>query len=148
MLSVPSQHNLECVNAYWKVICYTIVPHAYVRLLGHHHASLFVALRHRACAVSVLTLCPSLSAGCFWGPELAFQRVPGVISTEVGYTNGKVEAPTYEEVCTGNTGAAEVVQIMYDTAEVTFEQLLDVFWAKHDPTQLNRQGADQGTQYR
>lgn len=87
-------------------------------------------------------------AGCFWGVELAFQRVPGVVTTSVGYAQGKKENPSYEEVCDGNTGHAEVVQVKYDPAEVSFEQLLDVFWSRHDPTQLNRQGNDVGTQYR
>lgn len=90
----------------------------------------------------------TFGAGCFWGPELKFQRVPGVIATETGYTNGKVANPTYDEVCTGQTGASEVVQVVYDTAAVTFEELLDVFWKEHDPTTLNRQGGDRGTQYR
>eukprot|EP00197_Chlamydomonas_leiostraca_P010506 CAMPEP_0202865264 /NCGR_PEP_ID=MMETSP1391-20130828/5494_1 /ASSEMBLY_ACC=CAM_ASM_000867 /TAXON_ID=1034604 /ORGANISM="Chlamydomonas leiostraca, Strain SAG 11-49" /LENGTH=314 /DNA_ID=CAMNT_0049545085 /DNA_START=114 /DNA_END=1058 /DNA_ORIENTATION=+ len=86
--------------------------------------------------------------GCFWGPELVFQRVPGVVTTEVGYSNGNTEEPTYEEVCSGKTGHCEVVQVTYDNGAVTYEELLDVFWEKHDPTTLNRQGADQGTQYR
>lgn len=86
--------------------------------------------------------------GCFWGPELLFQRVPGVISTEVGYCNGTTDEPTYEEVCSGETGHCEVVQVTYDSATVGYDQLLDVFWEKHDPTQLNKQGGDQGTQYR
>lgn len=90
----------------------------------------------------------AFGAGCFWGVELAFQRVPGVVSTEVGYSNGEKPKVTYEEVCQGNTGHAEVVKVLYDPAEVTFEQLLDVFWEKHDPTTLNRQGGDTGTQYR
>ncbi|KAG2492468.1 hypothetical protein HYH03_009409 [Edaphochlamys debaryana] len=90
----------------------------------------------------------TFAAGCFWGPELAFQRVPGVLSTEVGYSNGEAPNPTYEEVCSGNTGHAEVVQVMYDPAEVSYDKLLEVFWARHNPTQLNRQGNDVGTQYR
>jgi peptide-methionine (S)-S-oxide reductase len=90
----------------------------------------------------------TFGAGCFWGPELAFQRVPGVITTEVGYTNGQTEDPTYEEVCSGSTGHAEVVQVTYDSQEVSFKSLLDVFWKQHNPTHLNRQGGDTGTQYR
>lgn len=86
--------------------------------------------------------------GCFWGPELQFQRIPGVVSTEVGYCNGQKDNPTYEDVCSGTTGHAEVVRVNYNPDEVTYEQLLDVFWSKHDPTTLNRQGGDMGTQYR
>jgi peptide-methionine (S)-S-oxide reductase len=90
----------------------------------------------------------TFGAGCFWSVELAFQRTPGVISTEVGYCNGAMDKPTYEQVCSGRTGHAEVVQVVYDSAQVSYEKLLDVFWGKHDPTTLNRQGGDVGTQYR
>ncbi|KAI3458369.1 hypothetical protein Pfo_015032 [Paulownia fortunei] len=87
-------------------------------------------------------------AGCFWGVELAYQRVPGVTKTEVGYTQGYVHNPTYEDVCSGTTKHSEVVRVQYDPKECSFETLLDVFWARHDPTTLNRQGNDVGTQYR
>ncbi|XP_073311035.1 peptide methionine sulfoxide reductase A1-like [Primulina huaijiensis] len=87
-------------------------------------------------------------AGCFWGTELAFQRVPGVTKTEVGYTQGYLHNPAYEDVCTGTTNHSEVVRLQYDPKECSFEALLDVFWARHDPTTLNRQGNDVGTQYR
>ena len=90
----------------------------------------------------------TFAAGCFWGVEATFQRVPGVVSTCVGYTGGHAERPTYKQVCTDRSGHAEAVRVIYDPAKVTFEQLLDVFWACHDPTQLNRQGPDVGTQYR
>jgi peptide-methionine (S)-S-oxide reductase len=80
--------------------------------------------------------------------EAAFRQVPGVLSTAVGYSGGRTRSPTYEEVCTDTTGHAEVVQVEYDPSRVTYEQLLDVFWNEHDPTQLNRQGPDVGTQYR
>ncbi|KAG1665390.1 hypothetical protein FOA52_015800 [Chlamydomonas sp. UWO 241] len=90
----------------------------------------------------------TFGAGCFWSVELAFQRTPGVISTEVGYCNGETDSPTYEQVCSGNTGHAEVVQVTYNPDEVSYDELLDVFWAKHDPTTKNRQGGDTGTQYR
>ncbi|KAK8490784.1 hypothetical protein V6N13_029113 [Hibiscus sabdariffa] len=87
-------------------------------------------------------------AGCFWGVELAFQRVPGVTKTEVGYTQGLMNNPNYEDVCSGTTNHNEVVRLQYDPKDCTFHTLLDVFWARHDPTTLNRQGNDVGTQYR
>lgn len=86
--------------------------------------------------------------GCFWGAEEHFFRVPGVVSTAVGYAGGGTPNPTYEEVCSGRTGHAEVVAVNYDPRRVTFEQLLRVFWENHDPTQGMRQGNDSGTQYR
>jgi len=90
----------------------------------------------------------TFGAGCFWGVEAAFQQVPGVLETAVGYSGGHTENPTYRDVCTDETGHAEVVQVTYDPAKVTFAQLLDVFWKLHDPTQVNRQGPDVGIQYR
>ncbi|AET00493.2 putative peptide-methionine (S)-S-oxide reductase [Medicago truncatula] len=87
-------------------------------------------------------------AGCFWGVELVFQRVPGVSKTEVGYTQGLLHNPTYEDVCSGTTNHNEVVRVQYDPKQGTFENLLDTFWSKHDPTTPNRQGNDVGTQYR
>jgi peptide-methionine (S)-S-oxide reductase len=90
----------------------------------------------------------TFGAGCFWGVEATFRQVKGVTSTAVGYSGGTLEKPSYEDVCTDKTGHAEVVQVEYDPSKVSYEQLLDVFWANHDPTTLNRQGPDSGTQYR
>lgn len=87
-------------------------------------------------------------AGCFWQVEVDFANVDGVTSTEVGYSGGQVANPSYEQVCTSRTGHAEVVHLTYDPQRVSYEQLLDVFWGSHDPTQLNRQGWDVGPQYR
>ncbi len=90
----------------------------------------------------------TLGAGCFWCIEAVFQSLKGVQSVVSGYTGGQVENPTYEQICTGTTGHAEVAQITFDPAVISFEEILYVFWRTHDPTTLNRQGADVGTQYR
>ena len=90
----------------------------------------------------------TFGAGCFWGVELTFQKTKGVTSTSVGYTGGTTENPTYEDVCTGQSMHAEVVQVEYDPSIVSYEALLDVLWGCHDPTTMNRQGPDRGTQYR
>jgi peptide-methionine (S)-S-oxide reductase len=90
----------------------------------------------------------TFGAGCFWGVEAAFRQVEGVTATRAGYSGGTLENPSYEDVCSHTTGHAEVVEVTYDPEQVSYDRLLDVFWRKHDPTQLNRQGWDVGDQYR
>lgn len=95
-----------------------------------------------------MTELATFGAGCFWGVEVTFRNTPGVRDVLVGYLGGTLANPAYRDVCTGRTGHAEVVQVKYDPAEVSYDKLLDVFWENHNPTTLNRQGPDVGTQYR
>src|SRR5215213_7933096 len=90
----------------------------------------------------------TFGTGCFWCTEAVFEQLNGVVKVTSGYSGGNVEKPTYKEVCTGETGHAECVQIMYEPDKISYDELLEVFWQVHDPTTLNRQGADEGTQYR
>lgn len=95
-----------------------------------------------------MTNLATFGAGCFWGVEETFRKLPGVIDTAVGYMGGQTERPTYEQVCSSRTGHAEVMQLTYDPDQVSYEELLKIFWQSHNPTTLNRQGPDVGTQYR
>lgn len=108
---------------------------------------LFAATIH-AETEPVKTQTATLGGGCFWCVEAVYERLPGILSVTSGYAGGETENPAYEDICTGKTGHAEVVRIEYDPEKITYEKIVDLFWDAHDPTTLNRQGADVGTQYR
>ena len=132
----------------------TELPDAGSALPGRPTRPFRVGERHRVLGTPIETDVPDgmeavvVGLGCFWGEEKTFWEVPGVWSTSVGYAGGITPNPTYEEVCTGRTGHAEVVRVVFDPAKVTFQRLLEVFWENHDPTQGMRQGNDRGSQYR
>lgn len=130
------------------------LPAADAALPGRSGRPYQVGGAHLTLGNPVETLAPEdfgvaiIGLGCFWGEEKTFWEVPGVWSTSVGYAGGVTPNPTYEEVCSGRTGHAEVVRVIFDPAKVTYQQILEVFWENHDPTQGMRQGNDRGTQYR
>jgi len=111
-------------------------------------ALLLLAHLAHAESESMKTQTVTLGGGCFWCVEAVYERMPGIISVISGYAGGQTENPTYDDICTGKTGHAEVVQIEYDPEKISYEKIIDLFWEAHDPTALNRQGADTGTQYR
>lgn len=124
------------------------------KLISLYILTIACALSISACAQSTNSMSTNkteiadFGGGCFWCMEAVFERLPGVISVTSGYAGGHTENPTYHDVCSGTTGHAEITQIEFDPAKISYDKLLEVFWQAHDPTTLNRQGADEGTQYR
>ena len=119
-----------------------------VRLIGVAVVGAFVLAQPPSTGGTMNRQKATFAAGCFWGVEAAFRKVKGVTDATVGYTGGRTKDPTYEQVCSHATGHAEAVQVEYDPAQVSYEELLEVFWTIHNPTTLNRQGPDWGSQYR
>jgi peptide-methionine (S)-S-oxide reductase len=117
-------------------------------MIARHLAFLLFAATLHAETEPMRTQTAILGGGCFWCVEAVYERMPGIISVTSGYAGGETENPTYDDICTGKTGHAEVVRIEYDPEKISYEKIIDLFWDAHDPTTLNRQGADVGTQYR
>jgi len=128
------------------VICLTVLTS--LSLLSAAGEPAVQQLNSKIISMAVKTDTTTFGTGCFWCTEAVFQELKGVIKVTSGYSGGQVPHPTYEEVCSGTTGHAECLQIVYDPAVISFDELLEVFWESHDPTTLNRQGNDVGTQYR
>jgi peptide-methionine (S)-S-oxide reductase len=128
----------------------TVTDRRYTKTMMKAHAAicLLLAASLQAEPESMKTEKATLGGGCFWCVEAVYEQLPGVLAVTSGYAGGQTENPTYEQISTGRTGHAEVVQIEYDPAKISYAQLIDLFWDAHDPTTLNRQGADTGTQYR
>jgi peptide-methionine (S)-S-oxide reductase len=130
------------------IICGALMSiFAFVSCAGHKAQEKDIIMNEKSASAETIDTA-TFGTGCFWCTEAIFQRLEGVVKVISGYSGGNGPVPTYEEVCTGKTGFAEACQIVYDPSKITFDQLLEVFWKTHDPTTLNRQGNDVGTQYR
>lgn len=146
MKKINLRKAVTLVAALFFVVSCAQTPSVEKNIMSTTTSSTQAALKPQHPSSSIDTA--TFGAGCFWCVEAVFQRLEGVISVKSGYAGGKIKNPTYKEVCSGLTGHAEVCQITYDTTKVSFDELLEVFWKTHDPTTLNRQGNDFGTQYR